>query len=314
MRFNSGTGLVLVRLVFALSLWIVLAQSSPGATHEEKGQTFDSPGATLYYEVMGSGSGMPLIVVNGGPGFDHTYLHISTAWEALEQNRRVIFYDQRGMGRSAPLKPGQSCTLADQIDDLEALRAHLGYEKIDLLGHSWGGYLSMAYAARHPERISHLILVDSAAPKFSDTVFLFNQVFPQTTERQDAVAFADQLGDKSASDASIHEYLTMLFYSPEKRDAFVAQMGPEAFNKNVNQILTADIVRFDLNPEIRKFHFPVLVITGQFDMNVAPVVAYKIHQATPGSRFVVFEQSGHIPFYEEPEAFDAVVEKFLQSK
>lgn len=106
----------------------------------------------------------------------------------------------------------------------------------------------------------------------------------------------------------------MLFHSPEKRDAFVAQMGPGAFNKKVNEILTADIVRFDLNPEIRKFHFPVLVITGQFDINVAPVVAYKIRQPIPGSRFVVFERSGHIPFYEEPEAFDAAVENFLQSK
>jgi proline iminopeptidase len=218
------------------------------------------------------------------------------------------------VGRSAPLKEGQSCTLANQIDDLEALRAHLGYEKIDLLGHSWGGYLSMAYAARHPERISHLILVDSAAAKWSDTIFLFNQVFPQTTERQDAFAFADELGDQSASNASIHEYLTMLFYSPEKRDGFVAQMGPGVFNKKVNQAVASDLARFDMNPEIRKFRFPVLVITGQFDMNVAPVVAYKIHQAIAGSRFVVFERSGHIPFYEEPEAFDRAVEDFLQSK
>jgi proline iminopeptidase len=314
MRLNSRAGFFLIPLSFVISVWLALAASSSGAAHEEKGEMFDGPGGKFYYEVTGSGSGTPLIVVNGGPGFDHTYLHIATAWEPLAKNRRVIFYDQRGVGRSAPLKQGQSCTLADQMDDLEALRAHLGYEKIDLLGHSWGGYLSMAYAARHPERISHLMIVDSAAPKFSDTIFLFNQVFPQTTERQDAFAFADELGDKAASDASIHEYLTMLFYSPEKRDIFVAQMGPGVFNKKVNQAVASDLARFDLNPEIRKFHFPVMVITGQFDMNVAPLVAYKIHEAIPGSRFVVFERSGHIPFYEEPEAFDRAMEDFLESK
>ena len=315
MRLNSHTGFLLIRLSFVLSLLIAIAASTPGVAHEEKGEVFDGPGGKLYYEVTGSGTETPLVVVNGGPGFDHTYLQIATtAWTSLAQKRRVIFYDQRGVGRSEPLKAGQSCTLGDQIDDLEALRAHLGYEKIDLLGHSWGGFLSMAYAARHPEHIVHLILVDSAAPKWSDTVFLFSQVFPQTTERQDALAFADELGDKAASDASIHEYLTMLFYSPEKRDVFVAQMGPGAYNKKINQALNSDIGRFDLNPEIRKFHFPVMIATGQFDMNVAPVVAYKIHQAIAGSRFVIFERSGHLPFYEEPEAFDNAVEDFLHSK
>jgi proline iminopeptidase len=279
--------------------------------HEEKGQLFDGPGGKLYYEVLGSGNDTPLVLVNGGPGFDHTYLHTSTAWDALAKSRRIVFYDQRGNGRSAPLKPGQSCTLADQLDDLEALRAHLGFEKVDMLGGSWGGFLSIAYAARHPERISHLILVDSAAPKWSDTIFLFDQVFPETTEREAAGAFARELGAKAADDALIREYLSMIFYSPEKREAFLAQVGPGAYNKEVNQKVTADLARFDLNPEIQKFLFPTLVITGRYDMNVAPLVAYRIHKNIPGSRFVAFERSSHLPFTEEPEAFARTLEEFL---
>jgi proline iminopeptidase len=281
------------------------------AAHEEKGQLFDGPGGKLYYEVTGGGNGTPLMLVNGGPGFDHTYFHTSTAWDAMAKTRRIIFYDQRGNGRSAALKPGQSCTLADQIDDLEALRAHLGFDKMDVLGGSWGGFLSMAYAARHPERIAHLILVDSAAPKWSETLFLFDKVFPETIEHQEASAFAREFGDKAADDANIREYLSMIFYSPEKRDAFLAQFEPGAFNKEVNQKVSADLARFDLNPEIRKFRFPTLVITGRYDMNVAPLVAYRIHQAIPGSRFVVFEKSSHLPFTEEPEAFARTLEEFL---
>lgn len=286
-----------------------VAQGAPA--HEENGQVFDGPGGKLYYEVTGGGSGTPLVLVNGGPGFDHTYWHTSTSWDALAKNRRVIMYDQRGNGRSAPLKQGQSCNLADQIDDLEALRAQLGLEKVDMLGGSWGGFLSMAYAARYPERISHLILVDSAAPKWSDTIFLFDQVFPETAERQAGGAFAREFGDKVAEDANIREYLSMIFYSPEKRDAFLAQVGPGAFNKEVNQKVSSDLARFDLNPEIRKFRFPTLVISGRYDMNVAPLVAYRIHKNIPGSRFVVFEKSSHLPFTEEPEAFARTVEEFL---
>ncbi len=301
--------------VFALTTVILLGALTPAwAAHDEKGQLFDGPGGKLYYEVIGSGNATPLVLVNGGPGFDHTYFHTSPAWDSLAKNRRIIFYDQRGNGRSAALKPGQSCTLADQIDDLEALRAHLGFDKMDLLGGSWGGYLSMAYAARHSDRIAHLILVDSAAPKWSETIFLFDQVFPETIERQAGGAFAREFGDKAAEDASIREYLSMIFYSPEKRDAFLAAIGPGAYNKEVNQKVSSDLPRFDLNPEIRKFRFPTLVITGRYDMNVAPLVAYRIHKEIPGSRFLVFEKSSHLPFTEEPEAFARAMEEFLQTK
>jgi proline iminopeptidase len=81
----------------------------------------------------------------------------------------------------------------------------------------------------------------------------------------------------------------------------------------VNEAVEHDVSRFDLNPEIRKFKFPTLVITGRYDINVAPSVAYKIHKAIPGSKFVVLERSGHLPFFEEPEAFVRAVEGFLGS-
>ena len=294
---------------------LILPALAPAAP-PEKGQTFQAPGASLYVEVLGNAAGPPLIVVNGGPGFDHTYEHAAvpgttSAWETLAKARRVVFYDQRGNGRSGALKTGQSCTLADQIDDLEAVRAHLGADKIDLLGHSWGGFLVMAYAARHPEHIRHLITVDSAAPKWADTVFLFKDIFPEGQERSDSFAFADALGDKAASDAGIREYLHWLFYSPEKRDAFIAQVAPGVFTKPVNEAVEHDIQRFDLNPELLKFKFPTLVITGRYDINVAPSVAYKMHKAIAGSQFVVFEKSGHLPFYEEPDAFVHAMETFL---
>src|SRR5215813_13761967 len=185
-----------------LSLLVFLPALAAAAPPAEKGTTFDAAGATIYVEVLGSGAGVPLVVVNGGPGFDHTYEHATvpgttSAWETLARNRRVVFYDQRGNGRSGALKPGQACGLAEQIEDLEAVRAHLGADKIDLLGHSWGGYLVMAYAARHADRIRHLITVDSAAPKWGDTVFLFKDIFPEGQERADAFTFADTLGDKA---------------------------------------------------------------------------------------------------------------------
>lgn len=278
----------------------------------EVGKTFETNGVTIWYETRGSGGGTPLFIVNGGPGFDHAYVHLGDAtWNQLAKTRTVVFYDQRGNGQSSALKPGQTCNLADQINDLDALRAHLGFDRIDLLGHSWGGYLVMAYSARHPEHLHKLVIVDSAAPKFSDTKFLFRDIFPETTSKQDSLDFADTLGDKNAGAESLALYLSMLFYSPEKRDAAMPVLLRSDFRKSVNESIVGDLARFDLNPELAKFNFPTLVVTGRYDINVAPSVAWKIHRAIPGSQFIVFERSGHIPYTEEPEAFTRALENFL---
>jgi proline iminopeptidase len=300
-------------LVLAMTALPVLPTAAESAT-PEAGKLFTSPAVTLYYEVRGSGSATPLVVLNGGPGFDHAYLHVSSAWDALARSRPVLFYDQRGNGRSAPLKPGQSCTLADQIADLDALLDHVGYARVHLLGHSWGGYLAMAYAARHPARVARLVIVDSAAPKWDDTVFLFKDIFPEGTERQQAAAFAEALGDKAAVETGIREYLSMLFYAPEKREAFLAQASAFVYKPEINQTLNTDLHRFDLGPELPKFRFPTLVVTGRYDINVAPSVAYKIHRAIPGSRFLVFEKSGHLPFFEESDGFASALEEFLAGR
>ena len=103
----------------------------------------------------------------------------------------------------------------------------------------------------------------------------------------------------------------MLFYSPEKRDAALAKLTDAHENLEVNEAINHDLERFDLNPELPKYAFPTIVMTGRFDINVAPAIAYKIRKAIPGSEFVVFEQSGHLPFYEEPDKFIKVVESFL---
>jgi|SRR6185436_13635852 len=284
------------------------------ARTKEEGRLLRRDQVSIYYEVRGVGPRTPFVLVNGGPGFDHAYLHVSDVWDRLAKDRPVVFYDQRGNGKSSAIPTGVSNSLQDEIEDLEALRAHLGYEKFDLLGHSWGGYVVMAYAARHPERIAHLVIADSAAPKWSDTKFLFDDVFPEAMERYNSFNFGDMLGDQAATDAQIREYLQLLFYDPKKRDEFVSQSSAFVFTKSVSAALNADFARFDLNPELPKFRIPTLVVTGRFDINVAPSVAWKIHRAIPQSRFVVFDRSGHLPFFEEPEAFLRTVKEFLDGE
>ena len=307
---------ILTRLLIlpALVLLFVDAVLAAPAAPSGEGHTLTTDGVTLWYEIRGEDRGVPLILVNGGPGFDHTYELCSDVWDTLAKRRPVVLYDQRGNGRSSRLEAGQSCTLQDQIADLDALRSELGHEKFDLLGHSWGGYLVMAYAAKHPDRVDHLIICDSAAPKWEDTEFIFNYIYPEAIEKQGLLDAYDTLGDAAAGKASLHEYLGMLFVSLEKRDEFLARESEYLFNREVNERLNADLAKYDLWPALSAFTMPALVLTGRFDINVAPSTAWKIHKAIPDSRFVVFEKSGHLPFFEEPEAFVATVESFLDRR
>ena len=293
---------------------IVLGLLPVEVAAEPAGRLIDGPAGKLYVEVRGTAPGRPLLIVNGGPGFDHTYLLTSPVWDEIAKARRVVMYDQRGTGRSTAVKPGTPLTLKDQLADLEAVRKSLGTEEVDLLGHSYGGALVMAYSARNPDRVKRLLIIDSAAPKWTETVFLFNQVYPDVAERMDGFEFGSQFGDVTAIDGGIQQYLQMLFWDPQHRDAFLRQFTPGGFRRHVNEVLDADMAHYDLNPEIKKFRMPVLVMTGRYDMNVAPIVAWKIHKAIPGSRFVVVDRSGHLPFYEEPERFKQVVEKFLNAR
>lgn len=266
----------------------------------------------IYFEVHGKSVGVPMIILHGGPGFAHTYLMPSASiWKKLSKERPIIFYDQRGAGQSTIKGPKGTCTLKDQINDLYALRNHLGYSEIILLGHSWGGFLGMAYTARHPAHVKKLILVDSAAPRPRDTIFLQKYVFPEIQERRQKLAFAVELGDKQAIKSDTVEKFSMLFYSPEKKEAIIPEAGNTTYNYDVNKALWTDLERYDLSPVIQDFTQSTLIITGRFDMNVAPLVAYRIHKLIPKSKYEVFEYSGHLPFFEEPERFVQVIKEFI---
>lgn len=303
------------RILFALALLTLAAAPAAArpAAPSGAGRTFTANGVTIWYEVRGAAKGTPLVVCNGGPGFDHTYELCSDAWDVLAKSRPVVFWDQRGNGRSSALAADTPCRLVDQIADLDALRRELKAPKLDLLGHSWGGFLAMAYAARHPEAIEHLLIVDSAAPRWSETEFMFKNFFPDQLEKQGREDFLDAVGDSAAFMRGLPQYLGWLFVSTAKRDEFLALSPAFKFSRRVNEAISADVANLDLGPMLPLFRFPTLVVTGRHDVNVAPSTAWRIHRAIPDSRFVVFEQSGHLPFFEEPEAFTKTIESFLSA-
>ncbi len=271
-----------------------------------------TPQVEIGYETFGArGDALPVIAVNGGPGLSHAYMMMNDLWQQVARDRLVILYDQRGTGASQRVAMGAPQTMDAQVEDLEAVRAHFGISKVALVGDSYGGFLVMAYAAKHADHVAKLVLSDSPPPSFKTMVHLLPDVFPDIEEQDQAAE--KQLGADSdaAAREGLRNHFRMIFYSPAKRDAYMAKMGDLGYQPAVARAVGKSAQELDLTSALPNFHFPVLVITGRWDMNVAPINAWKMANAIPGAKVVFFEESGHLPSYEEPEKYRSVLDDFL---
>ena len=272
-----------------------------------------------YYSFGAPSAALPVVAVNGGPGLSHAYMVQNDLWRRVAQHRLVVLYDQRGTGASKLLAPNAPQTMAAQVADLDAIRAALHLDKVALVGDSYGGFLSMAYTAAHPEHVAKLVLSDSPSPSMKEMVHLLPQVFPDTLESGEAeekrlAAAGTPAANEAAAQASLVNHFRMIFYSPEKRDQYLAHMGDIGFVPAVAEAVSTSAESLDLNAAVTKFNCPTLVITGRYDMNVAPLNAWRMAHQIPHAKLVFFEESGHLPAYEEPEKYLKVLNEFLETK
>jgi proline iminopeptidase len=303
-----------VKLLLVSAL-VLSSAALTAQTVAHAGGTVRTEEIDLRFETFGiRNAALPVIAVNGGPGLSHAYMVQNDLWERIARHRLVVFYDQRGTGASKPLKEGASQSMDAQVADLEAVRRELKLEKVALVGDSYGGLLSMAYAVAHPEHVAKLVLSDSPGPSWKSIVHVLPEVFPDIEEQNKQEQ--QKLGAESdaAARAGLRNHFRMIFYSPEKRDAYMSKMGDLGFEPAVAKAVSMATADLDLTAKVREFHFPTLIINGRFDMNVAPLTAWQLGQMIPGAKVVFFEKSGHLPSYEEPERYIAVLEEFLNSR
>jgi len=309
-------------VLFPATLLAQPAAPTKGVAHN-KGVAH-SQQVDIAYETLGAQSpALPVIAINGGPGLSHAYMVQNDVWERIAKNRLVVFYDQRGIGASKRMQPGVSQATLDQslpaqVADLEAVRQALGLGKVALVGDSYGGLLAMAYAAAHPEHVAKLVLSDSPGPSWKSIVHVLPEVFPDIEEQgeqeQKRLGSASDAASDAAAHAGLRNHFRMIFYSPEKRDAYMARMGDLGYEPAVGAAVANATADLDLTAKLADFKFPTLVITGRYDMNVAPLTAWRLAHAIRGAKLVFFEHSGHLPSYEEPEKYVTVLEEFLNGR
>jgi proline iminopeptidase len=294
-------------MIFVLRLLIaVLAFPAVATASETPRFATSADGAKIAYYAPETLRGVPLLVLSGGPGTDSRYMRVNGALDRLAESRPLIFFDQRGTSRSSPSDGTE--TIAKYVEDLEAIRKAVRADRIDILGHSFGGYLAIAYTAAYPQRVRGLVLVDSAPPKLGDVTQLLPDVYPDRIDawRQKRAT----LGRNNPSSESAI-FMSMEFVTEQAFRDYLKAVESHRDNMDVNNGLRRDMADLDYWPQVRRFKQPTLVIHGRFDAVVAPSNGWRLHHAIPNSSFRIIESAGHLPHIEMPDQFLEIVGPFL---
>lgn len=279
-------------------------------------------GASLYYREIGQGK--PIIILHGGPSFDHNYLLPDT--DRLAETFRLIYYDQRGRGKSAEHVEPATVSIQSEMDDLDAVRAYFQLEHVTLLGHSWGGLLAMEYALRYPERVSHLVLMNTAPASYDDCVLFererhANAPDDQATLRDLESRPEDAEGDPEARAVYSRVYFRVTVRSPELLDRLIENLrldwtmegilkgraiGERLWNE------TYGSPDYDLLPRLTGLRIPALILHGDYDF-VPVVCATHIAEAIPRASLVVLRDCGHFSYLERPAEVRQALGEFFRT-
>ena len=277
-------------------------------------------GATLYSRDIGRGR--PVIVLHGGPDFDHSYLVPDL--DRLADAFRLIYYDQRGRGRSAEGVKPEDVTLASDLADLEEVRHHFRIDAVTLLGHSWGTVLALEYALRHPEHVSHLILMNPG-PASADDYKAFRADRLQklgddlSRLRAAAATAAFKEGDPDAVAAYYRIHFAQGLVRPDDLEKVIASLRASFTKEGVlkaraieDRLMTDtwSAAGYDLLPKLRNLRIPTLVIYSDHDF-IPVATAAHITEAIPNARMVTLTNCGHFSYLECPIAVRTEIDTFF---
>ena len=249
-----------------------------------------------------AGSGPPLLCHPGGPGSSSRYYGDLSE---LAAERTLLLLDPRGTGESDPPADPAAYDLADYAADIEAVRAHAGVGRLDLLGHSHGGFVAMTWAARYPESVGRLVLA-STAPRFTDAIRAARRARAASHEGRPYYEDAMEAARLRAEGRyETDEELTELYRREGMLDGPVGVDPTPVLDVLVRAGDNADAVghfnsaiaaRMDHRPALAGIRAPVLVITGSEDIFLSG--SHEIADALPGATLVILPGADHFPYLE----------------
>lgn len=288
----------------------------------------DSHGALIYYQSMGQGA--PLMIVHGGPGASHDYFLPYLL--PLMRTSRLVFIDERGSGKSSKLEDPKQYTIANMVEDIEAVRQALGLGKISLLGHSFGGALVQAYAFKYQKNLSHLILGSTFASTKELNHALAKmkaEMDPKERERVNALEAAGLFGkgeiwehgrysEEYAKLAWGKGYFPYVYqnrpdpnYDPLSSNTGTAwDVYREMWGSDGEFVVDGNLKEVEYVGQLSQIKVPTLILVGDHDES-DPKMSQEMHEKIAGSQLVILPNSGHMTFVDQPEQFLKAVRDFV---
>ena len=277
-------------------------------------------GGSVWYRVVGTGSGIPLLTLHGGPGANSNYLEPLTA---LADERPIILYDQLGGGKSDHPNNPNLWVLDRFAEELVQIRDALDLPRFHLYGHSWGTMLAVEYALEQSVAPVSLILAGPVlnVPRYVQDANALKRELPskvqEAIEHHEAAGTLDTPEYQAASgewmrrhlcrNESILEGLLKGLGDPVSginQQVYNTMQGPSEF------AITGNLKDFDRTTRLSEIKVPTLFTCGRYDECTPDTTAW-YHSLMPGSEMIVFEQSAHMTHLEEPELYVQTVRDFL---
>ena len=268
----------------------------------------------------------PLFLIAGGPGMSHAGMH---SFDGLSDSSMLVFIDNFGRGKSDRATSSAEYSIDNDVSDVEGIRKALGFEKINILGHSYGSAAAQLYAIKYGENVDHLIVANGFynCEMWQDNNdswnFIFSHQFP---ELWDSLMVLRSKGFRSSDPA--HDELYNQFpmdmvqsYCPTNNfkhrkscestfnnEVYYQIAGPDA-----DFYVSGDISKFDVTGDLSKLEMPMLIIAGRYDRALNPKYSLEYKKFCPRAKFVMFEYSGHNPQIEESQLEFKLINSFLKN-
>ena len=273
------------------------------------------PGGRVWYRSVGEG-GTPLLCLDGGPGFTHNYLE---PLEALGDRRQVILYDQLGCGRSDQPDDTSLWTVDRFVEEVAAVRAALGLDRMHLFGSSWGGMLAMQYVLDRRSELESLILCGSPASMIrwvTDCDELLSAQPPgvlQVIRQHEEAGFTACPEYQAAILGFYREHVCRLRPWPASLERSFAEAGYSVYNTMNGPsefTVTGTLKTWDVMDRLGEIRTPALLVGGRYD-ECRPAHLEEMHRRISGSQLAIIEDASHLCFAEQPEEFTGLVNSFL---
>ena len=289
----------------------------PQGLYTEKGYK-QVNGISHFYRIVGTGE--PFVFLHGGPGMWHDEL-VPSFFE-FAQNHQCIYYDQRGNGKSLMENIDESNFTTDLlVEDLEALRKEFTIEKMNIIGHSWGGLLGMYYASKYPQNVKRLILIDPAPVNTPLLIQSYENMMGRFSEadwnRLQAMYESEAYiaGDPDAHNEAMRLSEGVTFHNKQARDEyFKIAVFDETKAKNavaINEHARGMKLNITVQEQLQNIACPTLIVQGEKDF-IIPEAAELAYQLIKDLQLVFIPESGHYPFMEAGNAFFDALHSFIE--